>query len=216
MTNALITYLDTYTSNGYSMKNLLSQRTTALLGLLLIALGVVLGYAPLRRMFSERDQQVSASAVIVPPTETVNTSEEEAAISGKPIHLTIDSIGYDGEVIDGTYNAADQSWTLSKDKPHFATPSTLANNKSGNTFIYGHNNKHVFAQLSKIQLGDQAVVTTDNGHRFIYEYYSLTVTSPQDTSLFSYDGPPVLTLQTCSGIWYENRSLYAFKLMEVL
>lgn len=197
------------------MKKSLSQRTIITAGILMVIGGLLLGYAPFKRIFDERQQKVSATGTIVPPTPEQSVVET-AFVGGKPIHLSIASVSYDGEVVDGNYNASDQSWTLSKDKAHFATPSKPANNKAGNTFIYGHNNKYVFAQLSKLKIGDQAIVTTDNGHRFIYEFYSLTVTDPQDTSLFTYSGPPVLTLQTCSGVWYENRSLYTFKLMEVL
>jgi len=197
-----------------TMKKLVSQRIITITGLALIAVGLVLGYAPLKRVLGEREQQASASTIFEPPT-TVITNQEIPEISGKPVHLTIQSIGYDGDVIDGNYNASNGSWTLSKDKAHFAIPSKPANNKEGNTFIYGHNNKYVFANMYKLKLGDRAQVITENGHIFTYEYYSLTVTNPEDTSLFNYAGPPILTIQTCSGSWYENRSLYAFKLVEV-
>lgn len=196
------------------MKKHISQRTIFVAGMTMLIAGLILGYAPLKRFIGERQQVASATTIVEPPrSETV--SKETLEIAGKPIHLNIAAIGFDGDIVDGTYNANDGSWTLSKDKAHFALPSTLANNKAGNTFIYGHNNRHVFAALYKLKIGDRATVTTDNGHTFIYEYYSLTVTDPQDTSLFTYNGAPVLTLQTCSGVWYENRSLYAFKLMEV-
>ncbi len=66
------------------------------------------------------------------------------------------------------------------------------------TFIYGHNRWAVFYKLLKVQPGDEAIVSTANGHTFTYKMTGQKVTQPTDTSLFHYQGPPILTLQTCS------------------
>jgi hypothetical protein len=35
---------------------------------------------------------------------------------------------------------------------------------------------------------------------------------PTDATLFEYKGKPILTIQTCSGVWYQNRQLFTFDL----
>ena len=91
-----------------------------------------------------------------------------------------------------------------------------SNNQSGNTFIYGHNRPAVFAKLSKLQIGETVKVYTDNNHTFTYKFRSAYETSPNDASLFEYDGAPILTLQTCSGLWDQNRYLMTFDLVGVI
>lgn len=182
-----------------------------ILGLLFIAGGALLGYQPLLRVLNEN--QVIAEATHfnaqAPPSQP-----EIPLIQGKPIRIVIPTLSIDLTVIDGFYNTKSKSWTLSSEKAQYATLTPYANNKQGNTFIYGHNNKKVFARLNKIQSGDKVTVYTDSGHMFTYIFKSALETNPYDDSLFHYIGPPILTLQTCSGLWYQNRQLFTFALSE--
>jgi LPXTG-site transpeptidase (sortase) family protein len=98
----------------------------------------------------------------------------------------------------------------------YATVTVQPNNKEGNTFIYAHNRVGVFHTLSRINVGDTVIITTDNGHTLTYKFRTSYETNPNDTSLFSYKGAPILTLQTCSGVWYQNRQLFTFDLVEAL
>ena len=136
-------------------------------------------------------------------------------IFGKPSRLFMPTIGIDLSVADGEYNSVSREWTLSKDKAHYALLTPEPNNTSGNTFIYGHNNKNVFAKLSSITVGDKISLFTESGKEFVYQYTESRQVEPTDTSLFSYQGSPILTIQTCSGTWYEKRSLYTFVFVEV-
>lgn len=136
-------------------------------------------------------------------------------VSGTPTHLTIPGVGIDLKVIPGYYYASNKSWTLSLNNAQYGTMTAPSNNKEGDTFIYAHYRKGVFLTLPKIQPGATAEVTTDNGHVFTYTFSSSLVTSPEDTSLFSYKGKPILVLQTCTGVWYQNRQLFTFNLTKV-
>jgi len=136
-------------------------------------------------------------------------------ISGQPVHLSIPSQGISLDVIDGYFNSKTGNWTLTTDKAQYATTTALPNNESGNTFIYGHNRWEVFYHLPRVQLGDEAIITTDNNHTFTYKLSSVKTTDPTDTSLFDYKGPPILTLQTCTGLYYQNRALFTFQLVGV-
>ena len=89
------------------------------------------------------------------------------------------------------------------------------NTTSGNTFIYGHNRSNVFSRLLKIKPGSVAYVTTDNNQRFIYRLSRSFTTNPNDSSILYYQGAPILTLQTCSGANFQDRTLFVFELVGV-
>ena len=164
-------------------------------------------------------QGIAAASPSVRPVTSATTSlaapavaSTPATITGNPTNLTIDSLGLNLQVIPGVYDTASKTWTLSKDKVQFATVTTPPNNAGGNTFIYGHYRKGVFSTLHSIPEGAKAVITTDNGHKFYYVLDSVRVTDPTDDSLFQYQGAPILTIQTCSGLFFQHRQLFTFHL----
>ena len=173
------------------------------------------GFAPLTYFWYENRTALaeSDSTPIVPAQEPV---PDPTRITGKPASLSIPSLGIDLRVADGAYNTETAAWTLSNDKAHFALPSTQPNNLEGNTFLYGHYRRTVFAQLHKISPGAEVHLTTDNGHRFIYAYRENSTVDPTNADIFAYEGPPQLTIQTCSGTWFQNRQLFFFDLKQVL
>ena len=149
----------------------------------------------------EEHQQLPSSAPAMP-------------ISGKPVRIQIPSLAIDLPITDGSYNARTKKWTLTTNKVQYAVNTPLANNQSGSTFLYGHNRREVFRSLLKIKLGAEATITADNGHTFTYKFTGALVTTPSDTSLFNYQGPPILTVQTCSGAFYQDRQLFTFALVQ--
>lgn len=173
----------------------------------LIAAGIA-GLLPYANMWANRQYAIANAA----PFEVNSQPLRPDTLSGKPVRLQVPSLGIDLAVADGAYNPSDGSWTLSKDKVHFALPSAPANNQEGNTLIYGHNRKEVFAKLLSIQPGAAAIVTTENGYRFTYIYTQTETVDPTATEIFGYQGAPRLTLQTCTGRWFENRQFFYFSL----
>ncbi len=166
------------------------------------------GLAPLGYFWMHSRQALAAPTVQVPVTVLPVAPE---VISGHPMHLSIPSVGVDLEIIDGTYNAQTGAWTLTTDKAQFATPTVEPNNFTGNTLVYGHYRKNVFSSLHTIQPGAQAVITTDNGYTFTYTYTSNETVDPADTSVFLYKGAPRLTVQTCTGAFFQNRQMFYFE-----
>ena len=134
---------------------------------------------------------------------------------GRPITLKVDDVQIKNDVIDGYFNAKSGQWTLTKDKVQFATITRQPNNEQGLTFLYGHNRKEVFSRLKNVKPGSIATVTTDNGLRFTYKFISSTVVKPTDVSIFDYNGAPILVIQTCTGLFYENRQLFTFEFVGV-
>lgn len=165
--------------------------------------------------FMHRWQQKNAVPVFAASPNAQSTSKK-ASVSGVPSHIDVPGVKVSVDIGPGYYNKESQTWTLSKNKAHYATVTPEPNDASGNTFIYGHNRPEVFNKLLNLKKGDEAIVTTNNNHKFIYKMVDRRDTKPTDNSLFSYHGPPILTLQTCSGFWYQNRSLFVFDLVRVV
>jgi LPXTG-site transpeptidase (sortase) family protein len=187
-------------------------------GFLFLLVGIGLGY----NQFMSYWQGKHVAKVLTVPFSTAATAGMPAVqapaqpISGKPVRFQVPALKLDLSVVDGHFDPTTKTWTLSKDKAHYAVNTPLANNTAGNTFIYGHNRPGVFKTLYQVKAGDQAIVTTDNGHTFTYTFKAAYETNPNDDSLFHYQGAPILTVQTCSGLWYQNRQLFTFTLEKVV
>lgn len=155
--------------------------------------------------------QSSNGKEIVTPT----TVARPDVITGRPTELHIPSLGLDLGVADGIYNPKTGQWTLSNDKVHYALMTVEPNNVQGNTLIYGHYRPGVFSTLKSIQPGAKVIVRTDSGNIFNYKYSSQRVVDPSDGTVFQYEGKPILTLQTCTGRYMQNRQLFTFNLESV-
>ncbi len=183
-------------------------------GLLLIGVGMILAIDPVTQLWrSHHVAHVGTSPFGVVASTASALPAQASYFSGEPTRIRIPSLNIDLSVVDGYYNKTTKAWTLTKDKVQYATITPQPNNKSGNTFMYGHNRPGVFNTLNKIKVGDEAIVTTANGHTFTYKFRTAYETNPNDDSLFQYQGAPILTVQTCSGVWYQNRQLFTFDLV---
>lgn len=190
----------------------MKSRFYIIMGVLWILVGLFLS-APvlLPQLLATRETQVAAkSADTSQPIQ-----KDEPVISGAPAHIAFPNQNISVDVIPGYYNAKDNTWTLTTDKAQFATVTSEPNNKTGNTFIYGHNRWQVFTGLLSAQPGDQAVITTSNNHTFTYTLREIKDTDPTDLSYMQPHNSPILTVQTCSGFWYENRRMFTFDLSSV-
>jgi LPXTG-site transpeptidase (sortase) family protein len=179
------------------------------IGLLFILAGLVIGSPRLTHYWEAKNSQPFipqnvASAAAKPQGEDV--------ITGEPTHIQLPRENISIDIEPGYYNQKSGAWTLSITKAEYATVTPMPNNKEGNTFIYGHNRMSVFQKLLNAKPGDQAIITTANNHTFTYRMMSVHDTKPNDVSLFNYKGDPILTLQTCSGLWYQNRRMFVFSL----
>lgn len=186
-------------------------------GLIFIVVGLTLSLPQFIQTVESNDvPKVAVSPFSHPqpvPTAPEFTNTE---VQGIPVWISIPGVNINVPVIKGYHNLAAQTWTLTTYAAQYAVNTPAANNVEGNTFIYGHNRKSVFESLLKIKLGDTAYLYTDNGHELEYTFQGALITTPSDDSLFKYQGPPILTLQTCSGEFYQNRQLFTFNLTKVI
>lgn len=153
-------------------------------------------------------------AIATTSTPRANTSSQPTG-SNTPINVSVPSVGINLGIVAGYYSSATNQWTLSNSKAQFATMTAKPNTQGGNTFIYGHAKSSIFGRLSGIKSGALVNVTTDSRQQYAYRYRASYTVSPTDTSVLSYTGAPILTLQTCSGVTYENRTMYVFDLVGV-
>jgi hypothetical protein len=144
-------------------------------------------------------------------------------ISGLPTRIVIPGSSWDGRVVDlpvdpGYYDSATDSWTLSGYRAQFAMVSSIANNFAGETYIYGHNNDYVFGALRHVtpSVGSTALLYTSNGHIFSYSFVSASNVAPDMTTVLDYKGPPIMTIQTCTGSFNEVRTLYEYNFDKVI
>lgn len=162
--------------------------------------------------------------LIEPPKQSISmpvpvVSVQEAVkpvLSGTPTQINFPAQALSVGVTAGYYDTARQEWTVSNDKAHYATVTSPPNNKSGNTFIYGHNRSEVFTKLLEAELGDTATITTENGFTFTYVLTGIHDTSPSDVSYLQPTEAPTLTVQTCSGPFYQYRRMLTFSFQEVV
>lgn len=154
----------------------------------------------------------NSSAAQVYAEASKDSKADKKLITGFPNHIDIPSVSISLPVKQGQYDSSTQAWTLSNDSAYFASSTLPPNNMGGNTFIYGHDIQSVFARLNNIKQGDKVMIKTSNGHVFTYKFIDSNDTIPEDTSLFTYKGKPVLTLQTCSGFFSQNRRMFVFSL----
>lgn len=163
-------------------------------------------------IINQQDEAVEA----VKPAVVEQIPLRQTTVTGTPARIVIPSLAIDLAILPGEYDKSTGDWTLSSRNPHYATMTAPANNQAGNTFIYGHNNRHVFSGLWRLQPGALVEVYTDKNDKFVYEYRSTWTVVPEDVSLLSYTGSPILTVQTCSGSWYQHRQLFWFSFKEVV
>jgi len=168
-------------------------------------------------------------AVILSPIPTRPPSQPFVAIAPKrlsgpelvkinlgiPTRVVVSSVNIDLPVKMGSYNSADQTWTLDNQSAFYADRSVPANDSNGSTLIYGHARFGLFAKLPEIAEGATAEVYTDSGKIFSYTFASSRQVKPDDTSIFVNSGAPTLALQTCSGPFDIYRTLVSFNLSGV-
>ena len=148
----------------------------------------------------------------VPSTKLAKTE-----IAGKPVRILLPRLNIDISVVDGSYSASSNSWSVAQSTANYATNTVPVNNVKDQTLIYGHWSKEVFGPTKQLEPGDIMYVYTDNQHIFSYKFTGSTIVRPTDTQLFSeLQGEPGLILMTCDGAWANDRRLMRFELVEAV
>ena len=180
-----------------------SHAHSALFGL---GVGTVFLFIILFSFFNERfitpfirpNSHVSATSIIVDPSQTGNVGPEPKIII--PKINTEAPVVYDEPSID---EKAIQK-ALERGVVHYAiTPNP---GEKGNSVIVGHSSSNIlnsgkykfaFLLLKSLENGDTFYVQKD-GVRYVYKVYNKFVTTPEDVSVLNpTDRPATMTLITC-------------------
>lgn len=155
----------------------------------------------------------SDSTPAVQPSNTSNTTPQKPRTAGVPVAISVPDANINIGVAPGYYNPQTKKWTLGPDSAYFVMASARPNAQGGNTYIYGHNRSSVFSRLPKVHPGSLVTVKTDSGATYTYRFNYRRDVNPNDSAAMAFDGAPRLTLQTCTGLFYQNRSLFVFDLV---
>lgn len=188
------------TPDGYALIGILNISVLLMLGLL-----VFLNSRPVEAVYNEQ------VAVLEKPT----TQKPQKAKQGVPVRLVVSDGLIDIRVKTGSYMPSDDIWEIDDDSAFYADRTVPVNDNNGTTLIYGHGTDEIFGKVPDISAGAKAKVYTSNGFIFSYEYLGSKEVTPEDTSVLSENGPPILLLQTCSGYFDAYRTLAEFKLVGV-
>lgn len=160
-------------------------------------------------------EPVAAATTVARPAVTVQEIPIRPVVA-TATRVAVPSVGIDVPVRDGTYDADRQSWAIDDTAAFRADVTVPINNANGTTLIYGHARWPLFGALPDVRPGAEAYVYTAEGIRFVYTFLSSRQVDPADVSVLTSSGPPILLLQTCSGIFDAYRTLVAFELKEMV
>jgi sortase (surface protein transpeptidase) len=188
-----------------------------IIGVTLIAIGLLV-LAPILYFHYTNTGTANANSAdqlrILEQAQTAKPTIAQNVVTGFPTAISIPGprsvLDMNVPVIPGYYNKSNNSWTLTESSAQFAVMSAQPNNITGNTYIYGHYRPEVFAYLHWITPGTIATVTTNNGYQFQYKYVGTYAVQPNDTGVLNPSKSPILTVQTCSGAFFQNRQMYIF------
>lgn len=159
--------------------------------------------------------RVNARPSISVQQNSSTTLSSKYVIKGRPTKVIIPALALENKLETGVYDAKTHTWSLSQVNAHYAEQSAPANLEGGNVFVYGHNSKNIFGRLNQMVLGQEAILETTNQLRFYYQLASISEVQPSDVWALDYSGPPILTIQTCTGNWNEKRQMFRFNLKRV-
>lgn len=191
----------------------------SIFGGLLLVVGVI-GVAP-TLYFRWTDTGTASASPVLPASvvKEINTAEKKEAqqqslVTGYPVSISIPgprpALNMNVNIIPGHYDANTGAWTLTTTDAQFVTFSAQPNNETGNTYIYGHYRPNIFAYLHLISPGTIATIRTSNGYQFNYKFVYTYAVAPNQTATLNASKAPILTVQTCSGDFFQNRQMYIF------
>jgi hypothetical protein len=163
------------------------------------------------------EQRAPEPAVAVPPV--VPAPQGAAAPSGQPVRLLIPSLNVDARVealgvdssgaMDTPHNIWNVGW-------YRAGPSP---GEPGDAVIDGHvglpGSPLVFSGLARLAIGADVIAVLGNGtrHRFTVSSKRSWPANAHPAGLFSADGPPRISLITCTGAYDGGSQTYADRLI---
>jgi LPXTG-site transpeptidase (sortase) family protein len=172
----------------------------------LIVLAAILAIPIVRHDLKLHGLAANAQAAAARPASS-------AAISGRPVRIVVPAAAIDLPVVAGSQDARTKVWSVSDSAANYATNTAPANNRLGQTLIYGHAKSTIFGPLLNLKTGSEAIVYTANHHIFTYRYVSSRNVTPDRGDIFqTMRRRQGLVLMTCDGNQFQYRRLMTFRL----
>lgn len=181
----------------------------------LIAAAVFLTYPLWHGAWTEYKVNNAAKAS---QTKILSAAVPAAKLEGIPTRIIIPRFAIDLPIVPGSYDKHKKEWTVSDSKANYAVSSAPANNYSGQTLVYGHNNRAVLGPLlDGFQPRDKVYLHTKNGHVFEYEYTGSNSLQPSAVGILKeLKNGTGLKIITCKGANFEYRHVMSFKLSKAV
>lgn len=141
-------------------------------------------------------------------THAPKAENQTKSDSDLPIEISIPSIQIKLAVVEGSIKNG--AWEISANSAtHLSTSGSPG--EGGNTVIYGHNKKIIFANLPYLSLGRKILIKTQSGKTLTYEVYQKDFVGPDRIDLVSPTSHEELTLYTCWGLFDSQRAVVKAK-----
>lgn len=146
-----------------------------------------------------------------PPQEAQPTQIRQV-IDSNPQQIVIPDLSIDVKLLPGDYDHATGRWNISDETAFFASVTDPDNLSVGNNlFIYGHNSRNIFANLPFIQHDTKIYLNTSDGKSIEFSLIESRIVEPTEAGILDYDGTPRLILQTCTGLFNQQRFIAYFQ-----
>jgi len=170
--------------NKHSLRRIrqnIFQKSALALGLILIGVGVWLKISTPHSL--SFDGQINIQ----------NTVKTQTSL---PVGIEIPSISVNLPVEESIIQNG--LWSVSKTGvSHLASSSVPGN--SGNVILYGHNTVDKLGSLSRVKIGDNILVKTQNGTTYTFKIKSIETVEPTDIDKLNEHEGETLTIYTCTG-----------------
>jgi len=104
-----------------------------------------------------------------------------------------------------TTHVANGEWLLLDDAANYVYESARPR-ENGSIIIYGHNTPQVFADLHKLNFGDDIVLENNLGTKFYYQVVDKKIVKPDEIKYLN-QNKETLILYTCTGFLDSKRLL---------
>ncbi len=126
-----------------------------------------------------------------------------------PVKIRIPKLDITLNIVSGNYDPYSDNWDIYDNVAHLALPTNSYMQKK-NMLIYGHNSDNVFGNLDDLYNNDTVQLIYSDGSSKTFMLKESVQVSPNNVTIFTYNGQPRLTLLTCTGLLNELRALYHF------
>ncbi|MBA3723676.1 MAG: class F sortase [Candidatus Levybacteria bacterium] len=119
-----------------------------------------------------------------------------------PVRITIDALAIDAPV--SPVVVENNKWPVTGKAASYLAASPIPG-EAGNSIIYAHNWKNLFANLTNAQTGEEVVITFADGSKKTFVISSTSTVTPDTSSILANANDTRITLYTCTGFLDTNR-----------